>query len=192
MAPIMSSTFQDPTAAISARMKIERDARGWSLAELAQRSGVSKAMISKIERGEASPTATILGRLSGAFGLQLSELLAVSERSNERLVRRDAQALWRDPETGYLRRTISPPTGGVLELLQITLPAKASISYPQDAFSFQHQQIWVTEGTLAFQEGSEMHTLEAGDCLQLGAPAPCTFANRGTRECSYVIALVRR
>ena len=51
----------DPTDAISAVLKKERLARGWSLAELAQHAAVSKAMISKIERGEASPTATVLG-----------------------------------------------------------------------------------------------------------------------------------
>lgn len=69
----------DPTDAISKLLKKERLARGWSLSELAQHAAVSKAMISKIERGEASPTATVLGKLSGAFGLALSALLALSE-----------------------------------------------------------------------------------------------------------------
>ena len=100
----------DLTQAISARVKTEREARNWSLSELAERSGVSKAMISKIERGEASPTATVLGRLSGAFGLTLSTLLALAEQTGERLVRHADQSLWQDPETGYTRRRISPPS----------------------------------------------------------------------------------
>jgi len=58
------------------RIKTERDARGWSLGDPAERSGVSKAMISKIERRESSPTATLLGHLSGADGLTVSTLLA--------------------------------------------------------------------------------------------------------------------
>jgi transcriptional regulator with XRE-family HTH domain len=188
----MSSTYYDPSAAIALRIKQERDARKWSLAELAERSGVSKAMISKIERGEASPTATILGRLSGAFGQQLSALLALAEQSNDRVRTHAEQAVWTDPETGYVRRSISPPNGGVLELLRVDLPAKARVSYPSDAFIFQHQQIWVLEGALDFQEGSELHHLKAGDCLQLGRPEACTFANPGTKVCSYLIALAKR
>ena len=76
----MSTIVNDPTAPLAARIALERQARDWSLGDLAERSGVSKAMISKIERGEASPTATILGRLSGAFGLTLSALLARAEQ----------------------------------------------------------------------------------------------------------------
>jgi transcriptional regulator with XRE-family HTH domain len=188
----MTSTFQDPSAAIAQRIKQERDARNWSLAELAERSGVSKAMISKIERGEASPTATILGRLSGAFGQQLSTLLASAEQSSDRLLRHEDQPVWTDPETGYVRRRLSPPNGGILELLRIDLPPNARVSYPPDAFTFQHQQMWVLRGVLVFQEGAETHTLKAGDCLQLGRPMACTFANPGVQPCSYLIALAKR
>ncbi|MDE2288509.1 MAG: helix-turn-helix domain-containing protein [Burkholderiales bacterium] len=182
----------DPTHAIASRIKIEREARGWSLADLAERSGVSKAMISKIERGEASPTATVLGRLSGAFGLSLSMLLVLAEQSGERISRHEQQPVWHDPETGYTRRAVSPPTGGMLELLEVVLPAKVRIPYPATAFAFQHQQIWVRQGTLVFEEGSQTHRLEAGDCLQLGSPADCAFFNPGPAACVYVVALVRR
>lgn len=185
-------TTIDPTHAISARVRIERESRGWSLAELAERSGVSKAMISKIERGEASPTATIMGRLSGAFGLQLSMLLALAEQAGERLSRYEDQPVWQDPETGYTRRAVSPRNGGMLELLEVTLPANVRVSYPSSAFTFQHQQIWVREGTLVFEEGELVHTLNPGDCLQLGTPAPCTFINPNAQPCVYVIGLVRR
>ncbi|MFT4066451.1 helix-turn-helix domain-containing protein [Paraburkholderia sp.] len=186
------SSAIDLTQAISARVKVEREARNWSLSELAERSGVSKAMISKIERGEASPTATVLGRLSGAFGLTLSTLLALAEQTGERLVRHADQALWQDPETGYTRRRISPPTGGVLELLEIELPAGVKVPYPSDAFVFQHQQIWVMQGVLVFREGSRTYRLETGDCLQLGAPVECEFFNAGDDVCRYVVGLVRR
>lgn len=186
------SAAVDLTHAISSRVKIEREARNWSLSELAERSGVSKAMISKIERGEASPTATVLGRLSGAFGLTLSTLLALAEQTGERLARRADQAIWQDPETGYIRRRISPPTGGVLELLDIELPVGVRVPYPPDAFIFQHQQIWVTQGVLNFREGRQDYRLESGDCLQLGAPVECEFFNAGDEVCRYVIGLVRR
>lgn len=182
----------DQARAISERVKIEREARGWSLADLAARSGVSKAMISKIERVQASPTATILGRLSGAFGLPLSVLLALAESTSERLSVRESQPVWRDPETGYTRRTISPANGGVLELLDVSLPPGVRVPYPASAFTFQYQQIWMIEGTLEFQEGERTHRLEVGDCLQLGPPTDCHFSNPGKDTIRYLIALTRR
>jgi transcriptional regulator with XRE-family HTH domain len=188
----MHDPADDPTAAIAARIRIERESRSWSLADLAERSGVSKAMISKIERSEASPTATVLGRLSGAFGLQLSALLAMAEQAGVRVSRAGSQPVWQDPETGYTRRVISPLTGAALELVEVRLPPEVRVSYPPSAFTFQHQQIWVTDGTLVFEEGDITHVLNAGDCLQLGPPVPCTFANQTKAECVYVLGLVKR
>lgn len=182
----------DPTDAIATRIKIEREQRNWSLADLAERSGVSKAMISKIERGEASPTATVLGRLSGAFGLTLSTLLALAEQAGLRISRADTQPVWQDPETGYTRRVLSPPNGSVLELVEVSLPGRVRVSYPPSAFTFQHQQIWVTSGTLIFEEGDVVHKLNAGDCLQLGMPVQCTFVNPDDEACTYVLGLVKR
>lgn len=188
----MNSPQPDPAIAIASRIRIEREARGWSLGDLAEKSGVSKAMISKIERCDASPTATILGRLSGAFGLQLSMLLALAERTEDRLRRAQAQSIWVDPETGYERKVISPRNGGMLELIQVTLPPRVRIEYPASAFVFQHQQIWVLNGELTFEEGDTTHVLEAGDCLQLGFPTACAFHNKLDTPCVYVIALIRR
>src|SRR5882757_3204083 len=93
-------------AALADRLKQERETRGWALAELAERSGVSKAMISRVERGEASPTAALLGRLSAAFGLTLSQLFARAEGAGQ-LMRRAEQPAWQDPETGFRRRSLS-------------------------------------------------------------------------------------
>lgn len=182
----------DTAAAIARRVKLERENRAWSLAELAERSGVSKAMISKIERCEASPTATVLGRLSGAFGLPLSVLLALAERAEERLLRRERQPVWCDPATGYVRRAVSPQNGGHLELLEVTLPADVRVPYPASAFAFQHQQIWVLSGRLEFTEGERVQILDEGDCLQLGAPSDCVFFNPGPEPVRYVVALTRR
>jgi transcriptional regulator with XRE-family HTH domain len=184
--------LDDAAIAIAARLKREREARNWSLADLSLRAGVSKGMISKIERNEASPTATVLGRLSGAFGLPLSVLLALAERADERLSLRDKQPVWSDPQSGYTRRAISPPNGGTLELLDVSLPAGVRVPYPASAFAFQQQQIWVTGGRLEFREGTSLHVLNQGDCLQLGAPADCEFYNPGPDTVAYVIALARR
>lgn len=182
----------DATRDLAARLKLERETRGWTIAELAQRSAVSRAMISKVERGEASPTAALLGRLSAAFGLTLSTLLARAESQGARLARAGDQAVWTDPATGYTRRAVSPPAGAPLELVAVELPAGASVAYPAGAFAFLHQQIWVQSGTLHFREGTEEHRLAAGDCLQLGPPADCAYENPGPLACRYLVALVRR
>jgi transcriptional regulator with XRE-family HTH domain len=181
----------DPAHAIAARLKLEREARGWPLSDLAQRSGVSKAMISKIERGEASPTATVLGRLSGAFGLPLSVLLALAEQGEERLLLQPEQPVWTDPETGYTRRAISP-RNAPLELVEVTLPPGVRVPYPAAAFAFQHQQIWLISGELEFTEGGLLHRLAEGDCLMLGAPSDCVFFNASDQPARYLVALMRR
>src|SRR4051812_487575 len=155
----MSTIVDDPSAAIARTLRAEREGRGWSIADLAALSGVSKAMISKIERAEASPTAMLLGRLSGAFGLTLSRLLAGAEEAGRRLVRFAEQPVWRDPETGYVRRAVSPLTGGPLELVSVEIPPGARIAYPASAFTFIHQQIWVLGGMLIFREGDVEHRL---------------------------------
>lgn len=182
----------DPTAGLAGRLRLEREARGWSLAELAARSAVSKAMISKVERGAASPTAALLGRLSGAFGLTLSTLLARAEMAGGRLLRAAEQPLWRDPATGYVRRHVSPASDLPLDLVRVELPAGAAVSYPASAYAFIRQLIWVLDGRLAFAEGGIVHALAAGDCLELGPPADCTFRAPGPGPCVYLVVALRR
>jgi len=180
---------------LAARLKAEREGRGWSLAELAERAQVSKAMISKLERGESSPTAALLGRLSGALGLTLSQLMARCEASAGPLQRRAEQASWRDPATGFTRRNLTPSGGEAtpLELVLGELPPAAAIAYPASAFAFiDDQQIVVLQGRLRFTQGGTAYELAADDCLRLGPPAPCEFRNPGRALCRYVVAVLRR
>jgi transcriptional regulator with XRE-family HTH domain len=177
------------------RLKAEREARRWSLADLAERSGVSKAMISKLERGECSPTAVLLGRLSGAFGLTLSQLLARTENAQGLFVAARDQASWRDGETGFVRRALTPQGGTAtpLELVWGELPPGISIAYPAAAVSFiQDQQIVVVEGRLRFTQNGAAHILDPGDCVRLGSPAPCEFFNPGEGVCRYIVAILRQ
>lgn len=187
------TVMPDPlSASLAAALRAARLTRELSASALAERSGVSRAMIGKIERGEAQPTATLLGRLSAALGLTLSELIARAEGDDQRLKRAADQPTWTDPETGYRRRAVSPTSGGPLELVEVDLPAGTQVSYPPDAYTFIHQQIWILEGRLRFREGHIEHELDAGDCLQLGPPAPCSFINPTRRTCRYLVALTKR
>jgi transcriptional regulator with XRE-family HTH domain len=183
----------DPlSVSLAATLTAARRARALSANALAERSGVSRAMIGKVERGEAQPTAALLGRLSAALGMTLSELVARAEGGERRLARIADQPTWTDPETGYRRRAVSPTSGGPLELVEVELPAGAEVSYAADNYAFKHQQIWVLEGRLLFREGLTEHELDAGDCLQLGPPAPCTFANATREPVRYLVALANR
>ena len=89
---------------IAEAVRAQRRRRGWSLDELAARSGVSRAMISKIERKASTPTAVLLARLADALGVSLNALMfdpdtTANHASTTSTV--NDQALWRDPASGY-------------------------------------------------------------------------------------------
>ncbi|GGN23417.1 XRE family transcriptional regulator [Streptomyces fuscichromogenes] len=193
---------------IAARVRTERERRRWTLAQLADASGVSPAMISRIERGESSPTAVVLGKLSAAFRLGVASLLALAEGTQETEgalpaagtpeaavggagVRRGADAAeWRDPGTGYRRRQITGPRFPA-EIAEIRLPAGARVPYPAAAFAFVRQLVWVLDGRLTFHDGDAVHELDAGDTIEFGAPAERVFANTTDTECRYAVVLTR-
>lgn len=172
---------------ISARIRIERESRSWSLSDLAERAGVSRAMIHKIERGESSPTATLLGRLSGAFGISMSTLIARAEMQEGKLLRVENQPVWHDPQTGYLRRHVSPRSDLPIDLVQIELPAGSDVPMPASSYALARQLIWLQQGELVFVEGDTRHDMRAGDCLELGPPNDCRFINESTVPCVYLV-----
>lgn len=148
-------------------------------------------MIHKVERGESSPTATLLARLSGAFGMSMSTLLARAETRGGRLLRHEDQPVWQDPQTGYLRRHVSPETGLPLDVVEVALPPGAEVPMPAAAYAFRRHLIWAREGELTFIEGGERHHLRPGDCLELGPPMDCLFRNDGPGTCQYVVIVLR-
>ena len=186
----MDTLVNEAEASIARRVRLERDARNWSLAELAERSGVAKASISKIERGEVSPSAGILVRLATAFDLTLAGLLLRAEES-ERLVRAADQRTWRDPKTGYVRRQIFSRPDHPLEMVLVELPPGEAVSFPAWSYARTRHVVWVQSGELVLKEGPDRHVLKAGDSLGFGPPAEVTYANESDRPCSYVVVLVR-
>lgn len=172
---------------IGARIRIERESRGWSLTELAERAGVSRAMIHKIERGESSPTATLLGRLSGAFGISMSMLMARAEMQEGKLLRFADQPVWHDPQSHYLRRHVSPRSDLPIDLVQIELPAGSDIPMPASSYVQARQLLWLQQGELVFVEGDVRHEMHAGDCLELVPPNDCRFINETAQPCVYLV-----
>lgn len=188
----MSHKSDNVAKRIGACVRAERQARNWSMADTAERSGVSKATVSKIERGESSPTLVVLGRLCGAFELTLSTFLTRAEDQSGRLVRASEQPTWTDGETGCVRTLISPSAGGTIELVAVDLPVGAEVSFPASIYAVFHQVIWIDAGCLTLIEGEVEHRLEVGDCLELGPPAECVFRNGSDVPCHYLVAASRR
>jgi len=153
---------------------------------------VSKATISKIEREEMSPTATLLVKLAGAFDLTLAGLLLRAEGEGQRLTRATQQPVWRDPETGYLRRQIFMRPDHPLELVQIELPAGRRVTLPASSYAQIRQIIWVQSGELIVLEGAERSVLSAGDCLSFGLPSEVTLSNEGSQPCTYLVLVSRK
>src|SRR5918999_83443 len=126
---IVTAVSDTLTASLATALQDARQARGLSVSALAERSGVSRAMIAKVERGDAQPTAVLLARLASALGMTLSELVTRAEDGGGRLLRAADQPTWTDPASGYQRRAVSP-VGGPLELVEIELPAGAHVAFP--------------------------------------------------------------
>ncbi|MFB4358301.1 XRE family transcriptional regulator [Pantoea sp. BS_4] len=185
----MSNKEDELNSRIGHKVRQEREKRGWSLTELADNSGVSRAMIHKIERGESSPTATLLARLSGAFEMSMSQLLALTEARSGSLLRHENQPLWQDPETGYIRRHVSPERIPI-DLVSVELPANTAVPMPSVSYLSRQQLIWVLEGRLTFVEGAQTFDMMTGDCLELGDPADCVFRNDTNQVCRYAVVVL--
>ncbi len=179
------------TSAIARHVRLEREARRWSLADLAHRSGVSKAAISKIERGETSPTATVLVKLAGAFDLTLAGLLVRAEHGPEPVSRKATQPIWRDPATGYVRRQVFIQPDHPIEIAQVELPAGCRVSFPASSYTRVRRSILVLAGKLTLVEGGDPIELAAGDCIGSGPPVDITFANETGGTCIYLVILSR-
>lgn len=188
----MSPIIDDPAPHIAARVRHEREKHNWSLGDLAARSGVSKAMLSKIEREETSPTAVILLRIACAFGHTLAEFLTPPESKPHLLLRAAEQPAWRDPASHYLRRQVFQSAENPMELVEVTLPPRARVALPASSYALIRQIVWVLSGTLALKRGSQIFELGKGDRLEFGPPEDTEFRNATAKECRYLVALLRR
>ena len=186
----MDTLVDNAEARIARRIQLERTSRNWSLADLAGKSGVAKASISKIERGEVSPSAGILVRIAAAFDLTLAGLLLRAEETS-RLFRREDQPEWRDPKTGYVRRQIFCNPSHPLEVVEVEMPAGKKAGFPASSYVNLRHVVWVEEGELVLSEGGERHVLKAGDSLGFGPPSDVTYANESKKPCRYIVTLMR-
>ncbi|WP_230194075.1 helix-turn-helix domain-containing protein [Streptomyces coriariae] len=176
---------------IAGRLAELRAERGWSLGELAERSGVSRSTLSRAERAETSPTAALLNRLCHVYGRTMSRLLSEVEAEPAPLVRADEQSVWEDRASGFVRRSVSPPHPALRgELVEGRLAVGADIAYDRPPVAGLEQHIWVLEGALEVTAGDTGHQLGVGDCLRLRVWGPTRFRCTGDEDVRYVLAVV--
>ncbi len=177
-----------------AQVRRLRDAADMTLEQLAQRSGVSRAMLSKVERGEKSPTIGIATRIAHALDASLSELIGGSDtRGKVVVMRRDRRPVFRDPETGFERHIVSPAPGGTrVELLFHHLPAGASTGFLPAYPLGTEKHVAVTEGELVVVIDGAEHRLGTGDALFFQANVDHRFDNRTAAPCGYFLVVSRQ
>lgn len=175
---------------IGARIRDLRADKNLTLDQLAHRADVSRAMLSRIERGESSPTAHLLNKVCGGLGITLSTLFAGTEAAARPLARRGAQPTWRDPASNYLRRTISPPgTGSPVDITEIEFPPGASVAFDSQRLPGSDQHIWILDGSLDLQIGEDPYQLQTGDCLIMRFDRPVQFHNPTNRPTRYAVII---
>lgn len=178
---------------IATRVGELRAERGFSLEVLANRSGVSRSMISLIERGETSPTAVTLAKLSAAFEVPLSSLFEpMSDRTGAPgpLARREQQLEWRDPGSGYVRRSVTPPgVSHPMRITEVSFPAGARVAFENEGRTRVCQQIWMLAGGMDVTLGTKRHRLREGDCLAMELDAPTMFHNPTRKAARYAVVV---
>ena len=180
--------MKDPDAGtlndrIAQRVRDLRASRGLSLDALATHCGISRSMISLIERGESSPTAVLLEKLASGLGVPLASLFDEPRPKADPVARAADQPTWKDPHSGYVRRNVSPcGVGSQIQIVEVSFPPGARVAYetgPREAVV--HQQVWLLEGAIEISVGDERHRLAAGDCLAMVLDRPVSFHNPGRK-----------
>lgn len=176
---------------IAARLKALRAERGWSLDELARRSGVSRATLSRLENAEVSATASVLGKLCAVHELSMSRLMHMVEDTDVALVRHADQMVWTDAEAGFRRRSVSPPSPSLAgEGVLCALDPGARIDYERPPRHGLEHHLLLLEGALTVTLGQEAHELGPGDCLRYRLTGPSRFETPSGSGALYVLFMV--
>jgi transcriptional regulator with XRE-family HTH domain len=190
---IMGEEASTLNGRIAERVRELRAARGLSLDALAGKSGVSRSMISLIERGESSPTAVVLEKLAAGLGVMLASLFdaPAAAAPSGPVARHDDQPEWRDPASGYLRRNVSPP--GVpqpMQIVEVHFPPGERVAFETGGRELRvHQQVWVLEGAIDVTLGEDCHRLREGDCLAMQLDGPTMFHNPTRKPARYAVVI---
>lgn len=176
-------------AGMGERVRALRRARGWSLDAVARRSGVSRSMISEIERGGRAPTVLVLDRVATALGTSIARLIRPVSRHAPVVLRRVEQDVLVDP-AGWQRRILSPVLAGVeFEFMRTTLGAAVDAGQFLPHAPGSREYLAVERGTLELELDGQVQCLEEGDSIFY--PGDCRHGFRNPRRavCVYYLAM---
>lgn len=190
----MENTHSDTTSIdwrLAQHLKGLRVERGWSLDELARRSNVSRASLSRLENAEVSPTASVLGKLCTAYGLTMSRLMHMIEDDFVPLVRRSTQSVWTDQTIGFRRRSVSPPAQTLAaEVLECELEPRTRVTYDRPPRSGLEHHLLLIEGQMKVSVDGQTYELQPGDCLRYQLFGPSAFATPEQCSARYILFIV--
>jgi transcriptional regulator with XRE-family HTH domain len=172
------------------RVRALRREGGWTLEMLAERSGVSRAMISKLERGEKNPTLVVAAKVAEGLGMNLSQLIGVEEKRKVVVVPRERRMTMRDPETGFERQLLSPSLSGRgVEFMRNVVPENSTSGELPPHRRGVEEYVVVERGRLRAVLGGDEYVLEEGDAAYFEADVAHRFDNAGEGECSYYLVI---
>ncbi len=172
--------------ALGNRIRAARSRRGYSTAELASLAGVSKSLISQIERGLAAPSIDTVRRLASSLQLPVFSLF-MDEPGVGMVVRRPQRRVVRYPGSGATREVLTPTLGGRMVLLWVTFPPGEDGREPVRHVG--EECVVVIRGTLEVNLGEQQVLLEAGDSMTFDSEAPHAFRNPTNEETEILTAI---
>jgi hypothetical protein len=133
----------------------------------------------------------VLEKIASGLGVALAALFEDASAPVSPLSRRADRTTWRDPQSGYLRRNISPANyPSPMQIVDVSLPAGARVAYESGARDVGvHQQLWIQEGAIEVTVGNVTYRLVKDDCLAMQLNEPVTFRNRTRRTARYIVVL---
>lgn len=171
---------------LALRLASLRTEHNYSLDGLAVASGISRATLSRLERGETSPTASLLGKLCAVYGISMSRLLAGVEPQLASFIPYSSQPIWVDPESGFHRRIVSPPSRDFkIEMVEIVLPAGGVVTYDAPIVYGTEQHLWMLDGVLELKIDGTEYRLTQGDCLRFHMRGAAHFRCPGPVAARY-------
>jgi transcriptional regulator with XRE-family HTH domain len=187
----------DPAATAGPRIRALREAMGFSLRDLAARSGVSAPMLSQVERGETSPTLAVAVKIAAGLELTLSQLLRLDEGQHVAVSRAGARRRYRHGK--HRIEELTPPLPGQrADVSAHTLEPGGSTGGAADPPMHEpgsRETAVVLAGTLALVVDGSRHELAEGDSVTFDADLPHHFENEGegpTRFIAVIAAGLRR
>jgi len=176
-------------ARLGGRIREERARRRLSLEALEARSGVSRSMLSAVERGGKAPTVLVLDRIATGLDTSIARLLGDERASRVVVLRCGAQDVAHDP-SGWERRVLSPVLPGVeFELMRTTIPAGVDAGAFSPHAAGSREYLAVERGTLRLTIDGAPYTLRRGDSIYYAGDCVHAFANPGGRDCVYYLAM---